>query len=225
MRDSFVGESSVCHGPTVMTAVALAVLLGADAGSPPALLPSAFSKSVFEAHAVLEVEVPLDPQQLRSAIRWDDGLRKARPIGLITSRVLMDAPEKVTLRWEVMRSCLALTNGKSSVRVLLVISGNPPAPMIFPLATMGFAMESTPGYAKLKEALVEAFTWQGGVASLWKAQKDALVSDNPYLRHLAVEWLVQHEASAVIDETWGAPGTEARVKAEAASRIVPECKL
>lgn len=207
-----------------MIVVALTVLLGAEAPSPPALLPSAFSKSVFEARAVLEIEVPLDPTNPRSTARWADGIVKAKPLGLITSRTLMDPPEKLKTSWEVLRSCLALTNGKSSVKVLMVISGNPPAPMIFPLATMGFAMESTPGYAKLKDALIEAFTWQAGVASLWKAQKQALISDNPYLRHLAVEWLVQHDASAVVDETWGAPGTEARVKAEAASRIVPECK-
>lgn len=213
----------------VIAPLVLAILLGAE--PPTAPLPSAFARAVFEATAVLELDVPLDPSNSKSAVRWADGLDKARPVGVLASRALMDPPERLAFKkWEVLRSCLALTNGRRSVKVLLTLTGNPPTPAIFPLATMGFAMDSTPGYAKLKEALVEAFGWHEermrAVAAdqLWAAQRKALVSDNPYLRHLAVEWLVQHEAEGVVDAVWGAPGTTERAQAEAASRIVPECK-
>lgn len=213
----------------VIAPLVLAILLGAEPPTTP--LPSAFSRAVFEATAVLELELPLDPANSKSAARWAEGLAKARPIAVLASRALMDTPERLAFKkWEVLRSCLALTNGKRSVKVLLTLTGNPPAPAIFPLATMGFAMDSTPGYAKLKEALVEAFGWHEermrAVAAdqLWAAQRKALVGDNPYLRHLAAEWLVQHDAAAVIDEVWGVAGTAERAQAEAASRIVPECK-
>lgn len=210
-------------------ALALAVLLGADAPLTP--LPSALSRSVFEATAVLELEVPLDPSNAKTAVRWADGLAQAKVVRLVASRTVMDVPERLDFKkWEVLRSCLGLTNGKKSVRVLLAYGGNPPRASLFPLATMGFAMNSTPGYAQLVDALTESFRWHEermravGAEQLWQAQKQALVSDNPYLRHLAAEWLVQHDAASVVDALWGAPGTEERAKAEAASRIAPECK-
>ncbi|MFT3711504.1 MAG: hypothetical protein QM817_28040 [Archangium sp.] len=207
----------------------LAILLGADAGSAP--LPSAFSKVVFESAAVLEIEVPLDAS-LKATPRWAKGLERAKPLRIIASRAVMDAPEKLDgfKKWEVLRSCLGLTNGRASVKVLVLQTGNPPAWSLFPLATMGFAMESTPGYAQLVAAVSEAYGWHEermravGADQLWQAERKALQSDNPYLRHLAAEFLIQHDAATVVDELWGAPGSEQREKSEAASRIVPECK-
>jgi hypothetical protein len=206
----------------------LAILLGADPA--PAPLPSAFARAVFESTAVLELEVPLDAS-LKPTPRWAKGLEKAKPARIVASRAVVDLPEKLDFKkWDVLRSCLGLTNGRKSVKVLLVQSGNPPAWNIFSLATMGFAMESTPGYAQLVAAVSEAYGWHEermravGADQLWQAERKALQSDNPYLRHLAAEFLVQHDAANVVDEVWGAPGTEQRAKSEAASRIVPECK-
>ena len=55
-------------------------------------------------------------------------------------------------------------------------------------------------------------------------QRKALVSDNVYLRHLAAEFLIQHGAAEVVDEVWGAPGSELRLKNEATARVAPDCK-
>ena len=97
------------------------------------------------------------------------------------------------------------------------------------MTTLGFALETTPGYEDAKAAMVASFGWREermravSAAQLWVEQKAALQSENPYLRHLAAEFLIQHDASDVVDEAWGARGTEAREKNEQASRVVPRC--
>lgn len=208
----------------------LALLLAAapDAGVPPTgPLPSAFARAVFSAEAIVEFEVPIAGDAKKKSVRlWAEGLAKAKPVRVVASRAGLETPPEATARpWEILSSCFHRAREKGeSVKVLLVYSGG--AYGLMPLATMGFAMSSTPGYAQLIEALAEASQWREermravGAEQLWAAQRAALGSDNAYLRHLASEWLVQHEASALVDAAWGADGTPER---SAKMHIAPTC--
>ena len=75
-------------------------------------------------------------------------------------------------------------------------------------------------YPNLRLALLEAGQWHeermvaAGPESLWKAEKKALHSDNPWLRALAVMFLRGHGAADVIDAEWGKPGTAPRKEEE-----------
>lgn len=78
-----------------------------------------------------------------------------------------------------------------------------------------------PRYDQLVEALSTASGWTDeraqGVApeSLWQDQRQALVGDDPYLLLLAREFLLIHEASGVLDQVWGVPGSPERAVWEA----------
>ncbi len=212
-----------------MNTLVLLSLLAADP-APLLPLPSQLYKAVSEAAGVLELEVPLISEE-RPTPRWEDGVKKAKVLGLIATRAPIDPPVGLSLKpWEIIRSCLHRMDGRSSVKVLLLVAPGTGAPMVFPLSEFGFALESTKGYAPLKAALVESFTWHEermravGAGQLWQAQRKALTSDNPYLRHLAAEFLAQHEAQDVVDTAWGLKGTPERQKNEAASKVVPDCR-
>lgn len=81
-------------------------------------------------------------------------------------------------------------------------------------------------YPDLRLALLEAGSWHeermvaAGPESLWKAEKKALHSDNPWLRSLAVMFLRGHGAADVIDAEWGKAGTAPR-KEEEAKAVLP----
>lgn len=81
-------------------------------------------------------------------------------------------------------------------------------------------------YPNLRLALLEAGQWHeermvaAGPESLWKAEKKALHSDNPWLRALAVMFLRGHGAADVIDAEWGNAGTAPR-KDEEAKAVLP----
>lgn len=206
-----------------MLTVALLGVLAADA--PLAPLPSALFKAASEASALVEVEVPLEPTG-RPFERWARGLAKAKVVGTLASRAPDDAPTTVP-RWEVLRSCLAHLGPRTSVKVMLAVREH--KLVLLPMTTLGFALETTPGYEAAKAALVASFGWReermraGAPGQLWLEQKAALRSENPYLRHLAAEFLVQHDAAEVVDEAWGARGTEAREQNEQASSVMPKC--
>ncbi len=76
------------------------------------------------------------------------------------------------------------------------------------------------GYGRFIEALVEAKHWHEermravGPELLWQRQKAALVSDSAYLRALARDFLVEHEAAEAVDKAWGAAGTPERAENE-----------
>jgi hypothetical protein len=201
-------------------------LLGLLAAEPPlAPLPSALFKAVSEAAALVEVEVPLEATG-RPFERWAKGLAKAKVTATLASRAPDDAPTAVP-RWEVLRSCLARLGPRTSVRVMLAVSDH--RLVLLPMTTLGFALETTPGYADAKAAMVASFGWREErmravpPEQLWLEQRAALRSENAYLRHLAAEFLIQHDAGDVVDEAWGAQGTEARGKNEEASSVVPRC--
>jgi len=206
----------------VLAIVLTAVLaVDVDAGLPP--LPSALFKSVSEASGLLEVEVPLVSTEASMA-RWEHGVPRLRVLGLVASRAPMDAPGELQLKpWPVMRSCLRLMEGRKSVKALLVLRGSPVVPSVVPMATFGLGLESTPGYAQLKAAIVASFAWRPDAS--WADQRAALISDNPYLRHLAAEFLMQYAAGAVLDEAWGPQGSASRQKAERSAQFAPDCTI
>ncbi len=210
----------------------LAVLAAEPVNAAPLLppLPSAFFKSVSEAGGVLELEVPLISSQ-NSTARWVNGVKQVKVLGLLVTRSPMDAPDALELKpWDVMRSCLHRMDGRKSVKVLLLMTGSPARPTVFPQSSFGFGLESTPGYEQLKAALVESFTWHEermravGAEQLWLSERKAVISENPYLRHLAAEFLVLHDASDVVDAAWGPRGSPEREKNEAAAKVVPDCR-
>lgn len=230
------GVGAVCHVRARMLTLALMVLLSVDGGvdggvaAPTGPLPSAFFKSVSDAAAVLEIEVPLVTTE-KPTVRWERGVPRAKVVGLVASRAPLDAPETVSVQaWPVIRSCLFKMDGRKSVKAVLVLTGNPVRLGLLPLSTFGFGLESTPGYEAMKAAVVESFGWHEermravGADQLWSAQRAALSSENVYLRHLAAEFLVQHDAGDVVDAAWGAVGTEEREKNEQRSRVAPDCK-
>ena len=193
-------------------------------------IPSALYRASQEATALVELELPMITTE-RSDLRWQRALKQPKVKALLASRAPMDVPESIELLpFDVMRSCLHKTDHHLTVRLLVFLSGNPLEPKPLPNVTFGLGLATTPGYEALRAALIESFGWVEermravGADSLWRAQRKALGSDNPYLRHLAAEFLEQHGASAVIDAAWGAPGTEAREKNEATARVAPDCK-
>ncbi|MFZ5439884.1 MAG: hypothetical protein ACOZQL_07730 [Myxococcota bacterium] len=209
-----------------MLTLALLALLGADAPLPP--LPSPFYKAVVEARAIVEVEVPLEGGG-RNAERWARGVAKAKVLRVVVSRAPDDAAPAKVPRWEVLRSCLARAGQRTSLRALLPVDAEGKL-ALFPLSTLGFGLEAVAGYDALERALVEASRWREErmravpASQLWAAQRAALASDNVFLRHLAAEWLVQHDAADVVDAAWGAPGTPERAEREKAASVMPDCR-
>lgn len=193
-------------------------------------IPSGLYRASQEATALLELELPLITTE-RSDLRWKRAIKQPKVKALLASRAPMDVPESVELApFEVIRSCLRKTDHRLTVKLLVFLGGSPLQPKLLPQSTFGLGLESTPGYEQLKSALIESFDWQEermravGAEQLWRAQRKALASDNTYLRHLAAEFLEQHGASAVVDDVWGAPGSETRVKNEATATVAPDCK-
>lgn len=210
------------HSAGVLPLVLLAVL-----AQP---LPSALYRASQEASALVELELPLITTE-RMEARWQRAIKQPKVKAVLATRAPMDAPEKVELvPFDVLRSCLRKTDHRLSVKLLVLMSGHPPRPVPLPQITFGLGLETTPGYEALKAALVESFEWVEermravGAPQLFAAQRKALSSQNLYLRHLAAEFLVQHEAGAVLDEVWGAPGSEERAKNEEAAKVAPDCK-
>lgn len=219
--------SGVGDSGAVLSLLVLTALAQTDAGAP---LPSALYRASQEAAALVELELPLITTE-RSDLRWQRALKQPKVKAMLAARAPMDAPESVELApFEVMRSCLRRTDHRLTVKVLVLMTGAPLQPKPLPHSTFGLGLETTPGYEALKAALIESFDWREermravGADQLWRAQRKALGSDNLYLRHLAAEFLVQHGAAEVLDEVWGAPGSEARVKHEATARVAPDCK-
>ncbi len=194
-------------------------------------VPSALYRSTTDATALLELELPLITTD-RVDARWKRALGQPPKVkALLATRVPMEAPERVELLpFDVLRSCLRRTDHHLSVKLLVFLAGQPPRVKLIPLATMGLGLETTRGYEQLKAALVESFDWREermravGAEQLWAPQKKALASDNPYLRHLAAEFLAQHEAAAAVDAVWGAPGSDERKKNEAMAEVLPDCR-
>jgi hypothetical protein len=185
-------------------------------------LPSALYRASTEATALVELELPLITTE-RMELRWQRALKEPKVKALLASRAPMDAPDSIELPpFNVMRSCLRRTDHKLKVKLLVFLTGNPPKPSYVPFLSFGLGLESTPGYEQLRAALIESFSWVP--EKTFAAQRKALTSDNLYLRHLAAEYLVQHEASAVVDEVWGAPESETRQKNEATARVAPDCR-
>jgi hypothetical protein len=185
-------------------------------------LPSALYRASSEATALVELELPLITTE-RMEARWQRAIKQPKVKAMLAARAPTDAPESVELApFDVMRSCLRRTDHRLTVKLLVLMSGNPLKPTYLPFMSFGLGLETTPGYEQLKVALVESFQWV--VERSWSAQRKALASDNGYLRHLAAEFLVQHGAPEVVDEAWGAAESEARLKNEAAARVAPDCK-
>ena len=212
----------------LLTAFAQLPEVPATPAGPP--IPSALYRASREATALVELELPLITTE-RSDLRWRRALTQSKVLALLATRAPMDVPEEVQLApFDVMRSCLKKTNDRLKVKLLVLLTGSPLLPKPLPNVTFGLGIETTPGYEQLKSALIESFEWREermravGNEQLWRTQRKALISDNPYLRHLASEFLSQHEASEVIDAVWGAPGSDERTKMEATARIAPDCK-
>lgn len=193
-------------------------------------LPSALYRASQEASALVELELPLITTERRD-LRWQRAIKQPKVKAMLASRAPMDAPESVELApFEVMRSCLRKTDHRLTVKVLVFMTGTPLEPTWLPQMSFGLGLETTPGYEQLKSALVESFDWVEermravGAQQLWQPQRRALASDNGYLRHLAAEFLIAHGAADVVDEVWGAPGSETRTKNEATARVAPDCK-
>ena len=193
-------------------------------------LPSALYRASQEASALVELELPLITTE-RMDLRWQRAIKQPKVKGMLASRAPMDAPESVELApFDVMRSCLRKTDHRLTVKLLVFMAGNPLKATWLPQMSFGLGLETTPGYEQLKSALVESFDWVEermravGAQQLWQPQRKALASDNVYLRHLAAEFLIQHGAAEVVDEVWGAPGSELRTKNEATARVAPDCK-
>ena len=193
-------------------------------------VPSGLYRASQEAAALVELELPLITTERRD-LRWQRAIKQPKVKAMLASRAPMDAPETVELApFDVIRSCLRKTDHRLAVKLLVFLGGSPLQPKLIPQTPFGLGLETTPGYEQLKAALIESFDWREermravGAEHLWRAQRRAMASDNPYLRHLAVEFLVQHGASEVVDLEWGAPGSEARAKNEATSTIAPDCK-
>lgn len=193
--------------------------------------PSALYRSTMDATALVELELALITTD-RVETRWKRALGQPPKVkALLASRVPMQPPESVELKpFDVLRSCLHRTDHHLSVKVLVFLAGQPLQVKLIPLATMGLGLETTPRYEQLKAALIEVFDWREermravGAEQLWAPQKKALAADNPYLRHLAAEFLAQHEAAEVVDVAWGAPGSDARKKNEAMAEVLPDCR-
>lgn len=191
-----------------------------ESGAPP--LPSALYRASTEASALIEVELPLITTE-RMELRWRRALKEPKVKALLATRAPLDKPESVELPpFEVMRSCLRRTDNRLTVKLLVFMGGSPLKPTYVPFLSFGLGLETTPGYEQLKAALIESFSWAPD--RTFAVQRKALNSENSYVRHLAAEWLVQHEASAVVDEVWGAPGSETRQKNEATARVAPDCR-
>lgn len=194
-------------------------------------IPSALYRSTADATALVEVELPLITTE-RAETRWKRALGETpRVKGLLASRRPMQVPESIELKpFGVVRSCLRRTDHHVSLKLLVFLAGEPPQVKLMPLVTMGLGLETTPRYEQLKAALIEVFDWREermravGAEQLWATQKKALTSDNPYLRHLAAEFLAQHEAGEVVDAVWGAPGSDERKKNEALAEVLPDCR-
>ena len=216
---------------TLVLLTALAQPATQPAPSPPGALPSVLYRATMDATALLELELPLITTD-RVEARWKRALAQPPKVkALLATRQPMEAPEKVELPpFNVLRSCLRRTDHHLSVKVLVFLAGTPLQVKLIPLITMGLGLETTGGYEQLKAALVESFSWREermravGADQLWAAQKQALASDNPYRRHLAAEFLAQHEASEVVDAAWGAPGSVERKKNEAMAEVLPDCR-
>jgi hypothetical protein len=186
-------------------------------------LPSSLYRASREATALVEVELPLITTE-RVEVRWQKALQSPKVMSMLASRAPIDAPLSLELpQFEVLRSCLRKTDHRLTVKLLVLLNGADLRPNPLPQVTWGLGLETTPGYQALKQALTESFSWVDADRS-WAPQRKALASDNTYLRHLAVEFLVQHGASEVIDAAWGAPGSEGRSTNEATARVAPDCK-
>jgi hypothetical protein len=71
-------------------------------------------------------------------------------------------------------------------------------------------------YDALVAAIARASAWTDerphavSDQAMWQDQRAALAGDDPYLLVLARDFLLAHDAAAVVDEVWGAPGTPER---------------
>lgn len=214
-----------------MIAAVLTLVLITALAQPQGPLPSALYRSTIDATALVELELPLITTDSPEA-RWKRALgQPAKVKGLLASRVPMKVPETIELKpFNVLRSCLHRTDHHLTVKLLVFLAGEPPQVKLVPLTTMGLGLETTPHSEQLRSALIEVFDWREermravGAEQLWAPQKKALASDNRYLRHLAAEFLAQHEAAEVVDAAWGAPGSDERKKNEALAEVLPDCR-
>lgn len=124
-------------------------------------------------------------------------------------------------------TCWWLAHQRGSVRSLLFLERGGPSgwQQVYGVEhEWGAYSDLNPDYDALVAAITRASAWTDervqavDAAALWQDQRQALASDDPYLLGLARDFLLAHEASAVLDEVWGAPGTPERAAHEAAAR-------
>jgi hypothetical protein len=189
--------------------LSLALVLAATPG---------FADQVFAAQRIVEVEAPANSKGIPDF--------KARHVSQVLVPQGGEAEAKgLKLPLPVLPKGCA-THG--TVRYLLLFKGR--TKLALPHSNAGRGTSTEAAYAQLVEAITAAAGFHEermravSEAQLWSAERAALVSDNPFLRVLAAHFLKTHGAAAVVDETWGAPGSEQRKKADADSAIpTPTC--
>lgn len=87
-----------------------------------------------------------------------------------------------------------------------------------------------PDYDALKGALVRAVAWTDermaalDASALWQDQRAALLGE-AHLRAVARDWLREHGGDSVLDEVWGAPGSDSRIRHEAAAEVPSDSEI
>ncbi len=221
---------------SALIATLLSLLPNADAGDS----LTAFEK-IRRADLVLELRVPVEgeipaswPNQGYDPAGWafPDSLRPTDAGAVEVTRVLVgEAPEVLSepARFYVFSggsACWWLAHQRGGLRTLVFLErdGDSWRQVFGTEGEWGAYTDLSPGYDALAAALTRAGGWGDeraqavDAAAMWQDQRAALAGDDPYLRVLARDFLLAHDAAAVLDEVWGPGGTPERAAAEAKTR-------
>ncbi len=186
---------------------------------------------VIEVHLPLEGTIPESwPNQGYAPQGWafpDELVTAGRGKAEIT-RVVVGSAEVATVPegFHVFGSgspCWWLAHRRGGLRTLVFLEadGEGWRPVFGVEHEWGGYTDLHPGYDALVAALGRAGAWTDeraaavDAAALWQDQRAALVGEDPFAMVLARDFLLAHDAAAVLDEAWGAAGTPERVGWEA----------
>jgi hypothetical protein len=234
-----------------LRAVSLLTLFGCVASSTHAGEQLTLSQKVFDSDVILEVRLPLDqPIPEKWPTKKYDPKSRGFPEALIkkaqqsatVERVLRSGssepaptvPENLYV-FSSSSPCWWKAHERGAVRTLVFLKRftDKTRAIAGVEHETGLYTDLNPNYEDLVTAIQQAGAWPEermravGAEMLWPAEREVLKSSkSPYLLNLAVEFLRTHDASNVIDEIWGASGSEPRMKREAESKLTYEnvCK-
>jgi len=200
------------------------------------------SDKVFGADVILEARLSLDqPIPAKGAGRKSnpksfpsatiDAARKSATVErLIKSRSPDDKPvlPEGLYVFSASSPCWWKAHKHKGVRLLLFFRQDPSG-ALKQIAGVeqdsGRQSDLNPDYEALVAAVQQASAWHEermravSADQLWPDERAALRSQDPFLLHLASAFLRAHDSASVVDEAWGAPGSEGRKQREKAASL------